>query len=44
MITDDEIVNILNSANNVNDTTARLIEAAIEAGGKDNTSVIVCQV
>jgi protein phosphatase len=44
MITDDEIVDILNSANNVNDTTARLIEAAIEAGGKDNTSVIVCQV
>jgi len=44
MITDAEIVEILNSENNVNDTNARLIEAAIEAGGKDNTSVIVCQV
>ena len=44
MITDAEIVEILKSENNVNDTTARLVEAAIEAGGKDNTSVIVCQV
>ena len=44
MITDAEIVEILNSENNVNDTSRRLVEAAIEAGGKDNTSVIVCQV
>jgi len=44
MVTDDEIIDILNSGKNVNDTTAQLVAAAIEAGGKDNTSVIVCQV
>jgi len=44
MITDEQIVDILNSGKSVDDTVARLVEAAMNAGGKDNTSVIVCQV
>lgn len=44
MITDEQIIRIVNENENVDTMTARLVEAAIEAGGKDNTSVIVCRV
>ena len=45
MMPDDEIVDILKAhENNVDDMATRLVDAAIEAGGKDNTSVVVCRV
>jgi serine/threonine protein phosphatase PrpC len=44
MITDDHIAEILKAADNVDDIAKQLIDAAKEAGGKDNTSTIVCKV
>jgi serine/threonine protein phosphatase PrpC len=44
MVTDDEIKEILESEQNVYDCTYSLVEAALEAGGLDNTSVVVCRV
>lgn len=44
MLTDEEIADILKSDNDVDDTAKRLVDAANEAGGKDNTSVVVCRV
>lgn len=44
MITDEQIVQILGTEEDVDDVANRLIDAAIDAGGKDNTSVVVCRV
>ncbi|MFH1992873.1 MAG: protein phosphatase 2C domain-containing protein [Pseudomonadota bacterium] len=44
MITDDQIAEILMVADTVDNIATRLVEAAKDAGGKDNTSVIVCRV
>ena len=44
MISDEQIEEILKAGNNVNDTANRLVDAALTAGGKDNTSVVVCKV
>jgi len=44
MITDAEINRIVNDNQNIDTVTVNLVEAAIEAGGKDNISVIVCRV
>ena len=44
MISDAEIASIMNENENIDKTTVNLVEAAIEAGGKDNISVIVCRV
>ena len=44
MITDDHIAEILKAEDNVDDITKQLVDAAKEAGGKDNTSTIVCKV
>jgi protein phosphatase len=44
MLMDEKIVQILNSEKNVDDIASRLIHAANDAGGKDNTSVVVCRV
>ena len=44
MITEDQIAEILAAGNSVDDIAAQLIDKAKDAGGKDNTSVIVCQV
>lgn len=44
MIVDDHVVQILKKSENVADIVVRLVAAAKDAGGKDNTSVIVCKV
>lgn len=45
MTTNDEIADILKAhEDNVDDIATRLVETALEAGGKDNTSVVVCRV
>ena len=44
MITDEQIKDILKSEQNIYDCTHSLVEAALEAGGLDNTSVVVCRV
>lgn len=44
MVTDEEIKEILESERNVYDCTHSLVEAALDAGGLDNTSVVVCRV
>ena len=43
MISDEEITNILKQHNDVDDMAVGLVNAAISAGGKDNTSVVVCK-
>jgi protein phosphatase len=43
-LTDEEILAILYSADNSNVITQRLIEAALEKGGRDNISVIVVDI
>jgi len=43
MISDEDITNILKQHNDVDDMAIGLVDAAISAGGKDNTSVIVCK-
>jgi protein phosphatase len=44
MISDDEIESVLKNDKDVDDITVNLLNAALDAGGKDNTSVIVCRV
>ena len=44
MITEEQNQEILNDGNDVNNTAKRLVDAALAAGGKDNTSVVVCKV
>ncbi len=44
MLMDENIVHVLINERNVDDIASRLIEAANHAGGKDNTSVVVCRV
>lgn len=44
MINDDKIEGILKAAGNVEKAANDLTDAAIEAGGKDNTSVLVCKI
>ncbi len=44
MLTDSEIADVIRGSEDVDDMTVNLVEAALDAGGKDNTSVIVCQV
>jgi protein phosphatase len=44
MITDEQIKEILESEQNVYDCAHSLVEAALDAGGLDNTSVVVCRV
>jgi protein phosphatase len=44
MVTDEEIEEILKSEQNVYEVTHILIEAALDTGGNDNTSVVVCRV
>ena len=44
MISEDQITQILSTQRTVDDIAGRLIAAANEAGGKDNTSVVVCSV
>ena len=43
MISDEEIAEVLKSNKNVDQITLNLVDAAMDAGGKDNTSVIVCR-
>ncbi|MFC1892163.1 PP2C family protein-serine/threonine phosphatase [Thermodesulfobacteriota bacterium] len=43
MISDEEISKILKDESDVDKTAELLVSAAIEAGGKDNISVIVCR-
>jgi len=43
MITDEQITNILKTETSVDNIANRLIDAANDAGGKDNTSVVVCR-
>lgn len=43
MISEDQIVNILNAESDVENIATRFIDAAIEAGGKDNVSTVVCR-
>ena len=44
MLGDEEISKILETESDVDKIAAQLIDAANEAGGKDNTSVVVCKV
>jgi protein phosphatase len=44
MLTDEQISEILNGRDDVDMMTNELINAAMDAGGKDNTSVVVCRV
>jgi len=44
MLSDEEIAGIIKNNKDVDDITVRLVDAALDAGGKDNTSVIVCKV
>jgi len=43
MIEDEEIARIVKEEKGVEDIAAQLVEAAIDAGGNDNTSVVVCK-
>ncbi|MFC1489403.1 PP2C family protein-serine/threonine phosphatase [Thermodesulfobacteriota bacterium] len=43
MLTEDQIVQILNPLKDVDHIARQLIAAANEAGGKDNVSVVVCK-
>lgn len=44
MISDDRISEIISKGSSADEIAVTLVEAALEAGGKDNTSVIVCKV
>jgi protein phosphatase len=44
LVSDEEIAKIMGDAPDVDEMAVQLVEAALEAGGKDNTSVIVCSV
>lgn len=43
MVADDQIAGIIAESSDVDDAAVKLITAALDAGGKDNTSVIVCK-
>ena len=43
MLSDEEIASILASDADIDNLVVRLIDAANEAGGKDNASVVLCQ-
>ena len=43
MVDDDQIAEIMAESSDVDDATVKLVTAALDAGGKDNTSVIVCK-
>lgn len=43
MVGDDKIAGIISESNDVDSATVNLVAAALDAGGKDNTSVIVCK-
>jgi serine/threonine protein phosphatase PrpC len=44
MLSDEEIADILKRNDNVDKIAVSLVDAAIDAGGKDNTSVVVLRV
>ncbi|MBW1841707.1 MAG: serine/threonine-protein phosphatase [Deltaproteobacteria bacterium] len=44
MISEDQISEILNPEDDLGDMAQRLIDAANEAGGKDNVSAVVCKI
>ena len=44
MVDDDSIKNILSQSCSVEDKTNRLINLALSAGGRDNVTIILCQV
>jgi len=44
MVTDDKIASIITAGSDVDDITVSLLNNALDAGGKDNTSVIVCKI
>ncbi|MBT3312734.1 MAG: serine/threonine-protein phosphatase [Desulfobacterales bacterium] len=44
MIVEDEIINIMNEETDVNNLTQKLIDAANNAGGNDNVSVVISRV
>jgi protein phosphatase len=44
MVTDEHITEILREETEVDVITRRFVDAALDAGGKDNTSVIVCKI
>jgi protein phosphatase len=44
MLSDEEIADILKNNDDVDDIAIRLVDDAIDAGGKDNTSVVVLRV
>jgi protein phosphatase len=44
MLSDDEIADILKNYEDVDEAAKNLVDKANEAGGKDNTSVVVCGV
>ncbi|MBW2610089.1 MAG: serine/threonine-protein phosphatase [Deltaproteobacteria bacterium] len=44
MVSDEQIGDIIKTETDVDDITNRLVDAAMDAGGKDNTSVVVCRV
>jgi PPM family protein phosphatase len=43
MIVDDEISRIMKNSDSVDDMTINLLDAALDAGGYDNISIIVCE-
>jgi len=43
MVTDQKIIEILESLNNVDEIAEQLVDSAMDEGGKDNTSVVVCK-
>ena len=43
MIVDDEISQIMRNSDSVDDMTINLLNAALDAGGNDNISIIVCE-
>jgi serine/threonine protein phosphatase PrpC len=44
MLSEEEMIEILKCNDDVDDIAIKLVDAAIDAGGKDNTSVVVLQV
>ena len=44
MLSDEEIADILKNNDDVDDMAVRLVDAAIDAGGKDNTSVVILRI
>ncbi len=44
MVGDDEISNIIDCSDSVNNISVNLLDAALDAGGSDNISIIVCEI